>query len=415
MHRLFAMKSLVGLSILILLIAACQPASAPPAATSEPARSEVATAAPPTANLTEGCVTNYNADVDYFPEKASPTYTAGFSVDYHNHYKVVTLHTPWQGADEPLQYVLVQCGTPTPEGFADEQIFEVPVQRFIGMSTTYLPVLERLGVLDRLVGLDDLTYVNNETVRAMGEAGELGYIGYGANVNVEQALNLEPDLILTYAVGGADMDAHPKLLEAGLKVALEGSWLETSPLGRAEWGKFIALFFNQEAQSEATFAAIAERYEAMQEQVAQVAEKPTVFADTVFQGTWYMPGGQSYVAQYLADAGADYLWADDATSGSIPLAFEVVFDHAQAADFWINLNYTNSLDELLAADTRYAEFAAFQQGNVWNNNVRLNGNGGNDYYESGSANPDLVLADLIKIFHPELLPDHEFVYYQQLQ
>lgn len=412
------MRSFISVSLTILfLLVACQPVGTPPEVASESTSTSSSNAAstPPTANLTDGCVTDYDANINYFPEQVNSSYTAGFSVEYHNHYKVVTLHTPWQGATEPIQYVLVQCGTPTPTGFTEEQIFEVPVQRFIGMSTTYLPVLEQLGVLDRLVGLDDLTYVNNEAVRAMGEAGQLGYIGYGANVNVEEALNLEPDLILTYAVGGAELDPHPKLLEAGLKVALEGSWLESSPLGRAEWSKFIALFFNQEAQAEATFTQIAERYEALKAQTAQVVERPTVFSDTVFQGTWYMPGGQSYTARYLADAGTDYLWADDSTSGSIPLAFEEVFDHAKDAEYWLNLNYTNSLDELLAADARYAEFAAFQQGNVWNNNVRLNPNGGNDYYESGSANPDLVLADLIKIFHPELVPDHEFVYYQQLQ
>jgi iron complex transport system substrate-binding protein len=309
----------------------------------------------------------------------------------------------------------VQCGAPIPEEFAEQEIIQVPVQRFVSMSTTYLPVLDQLGLLDRLGGLDDITYVNNERVRAMADAGKLHYIGYGGNLNIEQAIDLDPDLIMTYAVGGAETDAHPQLMAAGLKVAVEASWLDTSPLGRAEWSKFIALFFNKEAEAETLFAATAARYEELAALAAQADDQPAVFTDSVFQGTWYMPGGQSYFARYIADAGGDYLWADDDSAGSLALSFEVVLERAQSGDIWLNLGFINSLDELLAVDARYSDFAAFQSGQVWNNNARVNDSGGSDYYESGSANPDLVLADLIKIFHPELLPEHELVFYQQLK
>lgn len=396
---------------IVVLLAACQPTISAPTAAPVSSASAVA----PTTNLIDGCIESYDAAIDYFPEKATLTYTEGFTVEYHNHYKVVTVNTPWQGATEPLRYALVQCGAPAPEGFQPAEIIEVPVMRFVSMSTTYLPVLDQLNLLDRVVGLEDILYVSSENVLARAEAGQFQYIGAGANVNVEQALDLDPDLIMTYAVGGNDYDAHPKLLEAGLKVAIESSWLDTSPLGRAEWNKFIALFFNKEAAAEATFTATATRYQALAALVTEVPDRPTVFTDTEYQGTWYVPGGQSYFARFLADAGADYLWADDPATGSVPLAFEAVFDRAQGADFWLNQGYINSLAELAAADARYADFAAFQSGNVWNNNVRLNANGGNDYYESGVANPDVVLADLIKIFHPDLLPEHELVYYQQLK
>ncbi|HMN27501.1 MAG TPA: ABC transporter substrate-binding protein [Caldilineaceae bacterium] len=403
-------KSYVIGVVLFAMLVGCAPVAPPSETTpSETTPSEASgPAGVPTANLADGCVTGYDVAVDYFPDKVTLEQTTGFAVEYHNHYKVVTIKTPWQGATEPLRYALVQCGTPAPEGFTDQEIIQVPVQRFVGMSTTYLPVLEQLGVLDRLVGLDDITYVNNAAVQAMDKAGKLKYIGYGANVNVEQALELEPDLILTYAVGGSDYDAHPKLLEAGLKVVVESSWLDNSPLARTEWIKFIALFFNKEAEATQVFSATADRY-------TKLAALATAFTDTVYQGTWYMPGGQSYFARYLADAGADFLWAEDTAAGSVPLSFESVFDRAKDAQFWFNQGYVNSLDELLAADERYSDFAAFQQGQVWNNNARVNANGGIDYYESGSANPDVVLADLIKILHPELLPDHELVYYRQLQ
>ena len=220
---------------------------------------------------------------------------------------------------------------------------------------------------------------------------------------------------MTYGSGSPDYDAHPVLLNAGLHAVVNAEWLETSPLGRAEWGKFIALFFNQEADAEAQFAETTQRYDELAAQAVAVTEKPTVFTDSEYQGSWYVAGGNSFTAQYLRDAGASYLWADDETTGSIGLAFEAVYDIAAAGDYWINVGFINSLAELEAADARYTDFAAFHSGNVWNNNKKQNANGGNDYYESAVAHPDIVLADLIAIFHPEILPDHETVYFQQLQ
>ena len=402
-------------TLMLTLLSACiAPSGAPVATPAAVAESQAVVGAPAT-NLTEGCVDAFDPNVDYFPEKISLTHTTGFSVEYHNSYKVITVATPWPGAGEAQQYVLVQCGAPEPTGFDAAQIIEVPVQQIATMSTSYLPFLDMYGLLDRLVAVDDVTYVNNPAVLAMAEAGTLVQIGYGAGVNVEQILDLAPDLVMTYGSGSPEYDAHPVLLNAGLKVAVNAEWLETSPLGRAEWGKFIALFFNKEATAESTFADTVARYEDLKAKAAAAAEKPTVLTDSEYQGSWYVAGGRSFTAQLLADAGAAYLWADDESTGSIPVAFEAVFDKAADADFWLNVGFVNSLEEMKAADERYTDFAPFQKGNVWNNNKRQNANGGNDYYESAVAQPDAVLADLIAIFHPDLLPEYEMVYFQRLQ
>lgn len=411
-------KTLI-LTLLIALLAACSPQAAPmgDSAQTEIPAAEAASAISPEHNLTDSCVIEgeFNASVDYFPEKATLTHTDGFSVEYFNNYKVVTVKTPYPGAAESIQYVLVQCGTPAPEGFLDEQIINIPVQTVVTMSTSYLPFLDELGLLDRLVGLDDATYVSNPAVLKMAEEGKLVMIGYGSGVNVEQALELSPELILTYGSGAPDYDAHPVLIEAGLKTVVNAEWLETTPLGRTEWGKFIAVFFNKEADAQALFAKTVERYSEYAAVVASATERPTVFTASDYQGIWSMPGGNSFAAAFFKDAGADYLWADDTSTGSLPLAFEAVFEKAQGAEYWVNVGYFFTLDDLLAADARYADFNAYQSGNIWNNDARISPNGGNDYYESAVAHPELVLADLIKIFHPELLPDHELVYYRQLK
>jgi iron complex transport system substrate-binding protein len=408
----------IGMILVILAMAACgqSSAAAPPddqtAIEAEPASGEALT--PPDHNLTTGCVETYTEGVDYFPDKAELSYADGLTIEYHDHYKVVEVTDPWPGAEETYRYVLVQCGTPTPDGIDGDQVIEVPVNTMVSMSTTLISHLDSMGLLDRLVGLDSFAYVNNPTVREMIDAGELAEIGSGTEMNVEVALDLDPELIIAHVTGTPEYDSAPPLLEAGLPVVISGDWVEEVPLGRAEWVKYISLFFNTEAQANIVFNEIEAQYNEIAPLARAVADKPTVLADTPYQGTWYIPGGQSYTAQLFEDAGADYLWADDDTAGSLlTLDFEVVFDVAQDADVWVNVNFT-SLEEMAAADERFVEFAAYQNGRVYANNKRQT-EYGNDFFESGAANPHLVLLDLIKIFHPDLVPDHEFYFYVHLQ
>lgn len=370
------------------------------------------------ANLTTDCVETFDPTVDYFPDKVTPEYATGWTVEYHNHYKIVTLPTPWNEATETFEYLLLQCGAPPPAGYDDLPVIEIPVQRVITMSSTQLPHLLKLNRLDNLVGHESFEYVNTPEVRELIDAGKLVAIGSGAGVNIEAAIDADPDLILPYSLGNPEQDAHPKLIEAGLPVVLTAEYMETSPLGRVEWVKFMALFFNEEAQANTSFAGTAARYNEMAQLARAVEDKPTAFTSIPRGDSWYVAGGRSYVAQFLADAGAQYLWADDeatgASTGTAPLAVEAVFDQVYDGDFWFNTSSWTTLDDVLAADSRLADLAAFQRGNIYNNNARLNENGGNDYWESGLANPDVILADLIRILHPELLPDHELVYYRHL-
>ncbi len=410
-------RLLVLLLVIAMLISACGETATTPTASPEPATDTTPAPSPtdqPAANLTEGCVENYDPTVDYFPEKISVDYAEGWTIDYFNHYKVVTVLNPWRDAETTFQYVLVQCGTPAPEGFADAQVIEVPINTIVTMSTTYLPHLTSLALTDALVAIDNFQFVNTPEIIALIEAEKLVEIGSGAAVDVERVIDLDPDVVMTYGVGNPQSDVHPVLLEAGLKVVLNSEYMEPSPLGRAEWLKFTAALFNYEAAAQTIFADIVAQYNELVVLAQRAEQQPTVFANTPFQGTWYMPGGRSYPARLLADAGTTYLWADDETLVSQQLSFEAVFDRAVNADFWVNTGTWTSRADALAEDERFAEFAAFQSGRIYNNNARVNEYGGNDYWESGVTNPHLVLADLIAIFHPDLLPEHELYFYRQL-
>ncbi|MEA5617670.1 ABC transporter substrate-binding protein [Cronbergia sp. UHCC 0137] len=370
---------------------------------------------PVVSSVDNSCVQSYDANVDYFPNKVKVTHAMGFAVEYYNNYKVVTIKNPWKDAKTGFKYVLVQCGTPIPQGFEESQIFTTPVNSVISLSTTHLPHFAKLNLVDKLIGVSDIKQVTTAEFIDRIKAGSVVSVGNNSSVNVEKILELNPELITTFGTGNKQIDSFPKLLEAGLKVAINAEYMEDTPLGRSEWLKFTALFFNKEEESEKIFAEIANKYEDIVVKAKAVKKRPTVFVGFNFKGTWYTPGGNSYVAKYLADAGANYLWSEDKSSGSLPISFETVFERAANADYWLNFRQSwNNSKDVIIEDNRYGDFKAFKKGNLYNNNARINANGGNDYWQSGISNPDVVLSDLIKILHPEILPNHQLFYYQKL-
>lgn len=362
------------------------------------------------------CVANYTPTTDYFPAKVRVEYAAGFRVEYHQHYKLVTVGQPWPGAQQEFQYVLLQCGTPAPTDREGIPVIEIPARSLAALSTTYIPHLEKLGVLERLQAVDLGTRVYQPQVREGLAAGKIAVVGREGTLDRERLLALSPDLVLTYSLGAAAAESLSRLAAVGLPVALNGDYAEATPLGRAEWLKFIALFFNREAAATAEFARIRDRYAELVELTGDRRDRPTAFVGFSYNGTWYAPGGRSYAAQFLADAGAAYLWADADATGSLPLDFESVYARAAAAEIWLDGDPNwETLQDVRQADPRYTQFVAWQQGQLYSHTARLSPGGGNDYWESGAANPDVVLADLVGIFHPDLLRDRDFVYYRRLE
>lgn len=371
-------------------------------------------------NTTDGCVTSYNADTDYFPEKLSFSYAQGVEVEYFHNYKVVRTLEPYPDASEAVQYVLVQCGTPIPDPrqFAEgTQIIQVPTGNIITMSTTQLPHLNSLGLLDNLIGVDSISYVNTPEVIARFEEGKLIEVGGSTSVNVELVLDAEPDIVMSY--GYQAEDAPQILMNAGVFTAINSSWLEPTLLARTEWLKFTALFYNEEARATQIFDNIVSEYEALSNLTTSIPESERVNvlwnAYSSYSDAWSIPGQQTWVGSLLADAGVNYVLQDSAPERSEQVSFEVVYDEGFDAPLWVaNAFGVNTLDDLLAQDARYEDFAAFQTEQVYSNNARVNANGGNDFYETGTTNPQLLLADLIYLFYPELLPEHELVFYKKL-
>ncbi len=343
-------------------------------------------------------------------------YARGFRVSYQGGTKLVTVLAPWPGAERSIRYALVQRGTDPPADVPPGQVIEIPLKSIVTLSATYLAELEMLGLEDSIAGHDDLSRIYSPRIRALAARGAIREVGAagGSGVNIERLLELDPDLVMAYGLGNA-YDVHSKLAEVGLKVVINADWLEATPLGRCEWIKFLALFFNKEKEAELAFSRIESRYRDLTALARGAERRPSVFLDSPFQDTWWMAGGGSYMASLLRDAGADYLWAENDVFSSVPLDFEAVYERAAEADFWINPGTWESLADGLALDERFAAFRAFELHQVYNNIARRSAAGGNDYWESGPANPQQILADLIAIFHPELLPEHRLLYYRRLE
>ena len=410
------MKKIVTLlAVLIMLVL---PACSAPATVVDPVVEEPVVVEP----VVEEPVTEaYPADEAYpvieepvIEKQVTIDYAQNFTLEYKDGYELLTVTTPWEGAAEPFQYALVPEGTEVSDDLGNALVVHTPIKSFVSLSTTFLPFLEQIDELSSLVAVDSADYTYNPTIPAWVESGMVQTVGSGSMVDVEKLVELEPDVIMANAFG-SEWDTHPALEAAGLPVIINADYLEQNPLGRAEWGKFIAAFYDKEVEIGEIFDAMVERYNAAKALTQELTEKKTVLVNTPYEGSWSMPGVDSYATIFLKDAGADYLFNDIPGYYSQYLDFETVFERAKEANVWINVGMAADLASLSAMDERLADFDAYKSGEVYNNNARTTAMGGSDYFESGVANPDLILLDMIKILYPELVPDHAFFFYQQLQ
>jgi iron complex transport system substrate-binding protein len=342
-------------------------------------------------------------------------YAHSFTLAYFDHYKLVQVLNTLTGKSDTLQYLLVPRGMPVPSGYPNAQVIPIPVKTIIGMSSMHIALADFAEVSDRIIGLGSLEYVTSPIVRKNIAAGKIATVGLDGNINKELVLTLHPDVLMDMGNPDAGFGRYKTLTDAGVPVLLNVEWLENSPLGRAEWVKVMAALVNKEELVNRKFDSLAQAYEKMAQAGRQAAVKPSVIIGMPYKGSWFTPAGQSYVAQFLRDAGATYKWSDSKGVGSLSLNFEAVAPEALTADYWLNIGYVDTKADIAAKDQRYASFKPFKTGQLYNNNKQVNDIGSNDYWESGAVNPQVILADLIRILHPELLPDHSLVYYKQLK
>ncbi len=351
---------------------------------------------------------------DFSNQLYTPEYVSGFSIKGADGYEssIITVTNPWQGADSiTTQLFIARGGESAPEGFTG-QVLEGDASRIVAMSSTHIAMLDAIGEAGRVVGVSGIDYISNPVISANRDS--IGDVGYEGNINYELLISLDPDLVLLYGVNGAS-SMEGKLNELGIPFMYVGDYLEESPLGKAEWMVALSEVVGKRTEGEQVFVGIPVRYNDLKKKVADTAlDAPSVMLNTPYGDSWFMPSTESYVARLVKDAGGDYIYKKNTGNASLPIDLEEAYKLTSEADMWLNVGMANTLDELKTSCPKFSDTRCFRNGSVWNNNLKTNVAGGNDYYESAVVNPDILLRDLVKIFHPELV-EEDFVYYKQLK
>ncbi len=392
-------------ALLPWLLLACGPAVPPPTGSALP--EETSAVLPPLPALAstvadrnpQKCIAPERARNFAFQDQITVQEARGFSVRYDGNVKWLTVR---RGSLE-MHYALVQCGTKIPSELGGAIVIEVPIRHFVTTSTTELPAVVMLDAAEGLLGHSTLRYVSSPEIRRRIDSGAVFEAGVGGGLDVERVIAAGPDVLFADTYGDAEFgggDELDALSAAGIGVVAVPSYLETTPLGRAEWLVFVGLFLNREARAADLFEQVAERYRQLAAAGRAVVDRPIAITGGPMGDVWHVPGGRSYMARMLADAGLSYPWADDPSVGSLALAFEAAWHRARQADLWVRPSRWRSIEEIVRADQRLTTVPAVNRGDVVVADLRLVEGGGNDFWESGNARPDLVLADLLVLAHP---------------
>jgi len=345
-------------------------------------------------------------------------YATGFQLtSRENGTMLMEVSSPWPGADKNFKYLLAPRDLdlePNALQVDVDAVILVPVQKFIATSTTHIPALESLDALDSIVGFPGTQYVSSEKARKLIDSGYIQELGANESLNTEMTLALAPEVVFGFSI--SDQNSSYKFLEdAGIPVIYNGDWTENSPLGKAEWIRFFAPFFGKEQEADSIFSVIERNYQEAKQLATRSKEKPSVMSGALYKDVWYLPGGDSWAAQFIEDANADYLWADTPGTGSLSVSLEHVLERATDADVWVSPSQFTSLEEMLGASSHYAQFKPLKQKKIYTYALKKGPTGGLIYFESAPQRPDLVLKDLIHIFHPDLMPSYQLHFFSPLE
>lgn len=362
--------------------------------------------------LLTGCTPTSQNTSDY-TYADSLKYARGFSIQREGRIIKLTVNRPYPGATQSYTYLLVPKGESAPAHAADTQVIEIPLTRIACTSTTHIPLLDYLDETGALVAFPTTDYISSEKMRKRVDAGKVTDVGIDKGMNLEVLFSLKPQLVMSYTMS-SDLGQLRKIKELGIPTVINAEYLEEHPLGRAEWIKFMALFFGKEREADSIFNVIEHEYLTTQKLTTSTNNRPTVLSGIVYGDTWFMPGGKNYAAKLLTDAGTQYLWSNTDTNGFLELSFEAVYEKAKDADLWIGVGSFTSLSEIESTENRYAMFKPFKSRSVYSYNARKGAKGGNEFLELGYLRPDIILKDLVKIAHPSLLPNHDLYFHRRL-
>jgi len=344
----------------------------------------------------------------------SVIYAKGLELYHYKGFTLMKVTNPWPEATSGFNYILKQKNGIVPDSLKHLPEITVPIQSIVVTSTTHIPALEMLGVENTLIGFPSTNFISSSKTRKRINAGKVREVGVNESLNTEVLIDMKPDAIVTFGINNNNSTID-NLKKSGLNVLINGDWTEQSPLGKAEWIKFFGALYNLDSRANNLFNSIETNYIKALAIAKKATKNPTVISGGMYQDQWFVPQGESWASLFLKDAKANYLWQDSKGFGSLSLSFEKVFEKGQNAEFWIAPGDFSSLKQMKDSNIHYAEFESFKNKKVYSYALNKGPKGGIVYFELASARPDLVVKDLIRIIHPELLPNYIPFFFKKLE
>ena len=338
-----------------------------------------------------------------------PVYAEGFEIigNRDSESRVVRVRAQWQGNDSTASDLfLARGGELPPEGFTG-QIVEGEAMRIAAMSSSHIAMLDLIGGTPRIKAVSGMRFISDSYIREHEDS--IADIGSEADADFEKLVAARPDIVLLYGINSSSLMEN-RLRSLGIPFVYIGEYIEKSPLGRAEWVVAIAEIAGCREKGEAAFRQIENRYLTLKDRVGDPQKRPSVMLNVPYGETWFMASSGSSMAALLRDAGAEYVYSENSTNRTLPIDIEKALVLASGADFWLNVGNFRTIREITDAYPEFKGIGAITGERVYNCDKRLTEGGGNDFWESGQARPDLVLEDLIRIFHPEtVIPERDAV------
>jgi len=344
-------------------------------------------------------------------------YAKGFEITDFDSYKTLTISSPWPKAKKTYRYALVNKNMASKITLNKDEfdaIITIPIENIVVTSTTHIPALELLSAEETLIGFPGTDYVSSEKTRVRINNGSVRELGKNEGINTEVLLELKPDVVVGYGVSNSNKTLET-VNKSGIPVIYNGDWVEASPLAKAEWIKFFGVLYDKTKETDSIFKSIEKDYLEAKALACKVEKQPIVLCGAMHKDVWYLPSGTSPEAQILKDANVNYLWSDTSGKGSLALSFETVLEKAKDAELWLSPSYYSSFEALEKATEHYTKFEAFKNKAIYTFANTTGETGGVLYYELGTARPDLVLKDIIKICHPELLKGYQTYFFKPLE
>lgn len=337
-------------------------------------------------------------------------YARGFTMSRHDEFTEVNIRNPWDTTQMLQRYLLVDRKMEKlPEGMGQGCVVRVPIEKLVIYSSVHASIVELLHQEERIVGLCEVKYIDSHRLKQRVAEGDVADLGEATSPNIEKILDIGTEAIISSPFKDAGYGPAEKL---EIPIIEGADYMENHPLGRVEWVKFYGALVGAEEVADSIFNSTCREYNDLKKLTTNISDRPTLITERKYGGQWFVAGGESYNAVMYTDAGADYIFKDLPSGGSVPMSFESVLDRGIDADIWI-LKYYNqkelSYSELKAEYAPYANFGAFKNRQIYTCNSF-----DKPYYEDAPMHPHLILRDYIYIFHPELLPDHTPKYFLRM-